>query len=329
MDIFDKATQEKILKSGKPLLLIGKHGVGKTSVLRQMATNLNLKMHELNAATLDPFVHIVGIPVVHDGKVSMNPPKELWDAEMLFLDEINRSDTPTRNALFEIICDKSVNGRKLPNLKLVVAAMNPPEDGYQVDELDDAMDDRFLWRFKLKNDISYALSMLEDEKQIQAVKKWYQSLDEPPSPRRLTWALESCFEDGKLDESALLNALDDTWYGTTALIRMLADPTSLDAPGVDEVLSEEERQAVANILASSLESGEVNQRIDGFDAVRRMSPDLSWVPKPSNSMSMQRIIELHEGSKFIKDVVAAFPYDINLLVTFPAYDDGWADKVLR
>lgn len=329
MDIFDKTTQEKILKSGKPLLLIGKHGVGKTSVLRQMAANLNLKMHELNAATLDPFVHIVGIPVVHDGKVSMNPPKELWEAEMLFLDEINRSDTPTRNALFEIICDKSVNGRKLPNLKLVVAAMNPPEDGYQVDELDDAMDDRFLWRFKLENDITYALSTLEDEKQAQAVSKWYKSLDEPPSPRRLTWTLESCIEEGKLDESALLNALDDTRYGTKALIRMLANPESLDAPGADMVLTEKERQAVANILASALQCGDPNQRKTGFENVRNMSQDLSWVPLPSNDMSVQEVMKLHEESQFIRDVVAAFPNDINLLTTYPAFKTGWADKVLR
>lgn len=252
MNIFDIETQKYLIETGKPVLLVGKHGVGKTSVLRSIAGNFDLKMHELNAATLDPFVHIVGIPVTHEGKVTMNPPDELQEAELLFIDEVNRADRPTRNALFEIICDHSVNGRKLQNLKLVVAAMNPPGGDYHVDALDDAMDDRFLHKFNVEPDISWALSKVACEQMQAAIKKWYRALDTPPSPRRLTWVVESALKGDVINEAALLNALDDNLYGTKALIQMMKTGVGEEIPTADTLLSEEERSAISKIIYSAM-----------------------------------------------------------------------------
>lgn len=254
LDIFKRDTQEFLIKSGRPVLLIGEKGVGKTSVLRSMSTNFNMKMHELNAATLDPFVHIVGIPVTVDNKIQMNPPDELMDAEILFIDEINRADRPTRNSLFEIVCDNSVNGRKLPNLKLVVAAMNPPDSVYQVDELDDAMDDRFLYRFNVQRDISYAKKFVS-ESDAELMQKWYSAIENPPSPRRLTWAIDNCFKDGKIaNAAAFMNALPDAKYNTSSLLKML-DTGSAGMTNdfvSDKLFSKEENTTAAWMMFSAI-----------------------------------------------------------------------------
>lgn len=325
LDIFNKNDQEFLIKAGHPVLLIGPHGVGKTSVLRSIATNFNLKMHELNASTLDPFVHIVGLPVINDGTVTMDPPNALMEAELLFIDEVNRSDRPTRNALFELICDKSVNGKKLPNLKLIVAAMNPPDEGYQVDALDEAMDDRFLYKFNVKRDISYALNLIDDEKQRAAVEKWYGSLDAPPSPRRLTWVIESAFGE-TINEAALLNALDDTRYGSKALLRMLStEDHGPDTESADPLLSEDERIVTSKVIASVFLNHKDELTNDVLDELEQFR-NSDWMPDPATKMELTDIKKVYEGSDYIKQLEGIFPFNVMFIIDPAPHSDGWIGR---
>lgn len=331
LNIFEKDDQEFLLKAEKPVLLIGEHGVGKTSVLRSISTNFNLKMHELNAATMDPFVHIVGLPVTHEGKVTMTPPDALMSAEMLFIDEINRADRPSRNALMEIICDKSVNGVALPNLKLIVAAMNPPDGEYQVDALDTALDDRFLYRFNVKRDISYALNLLTDEKQKAAVRKWYSNLDAPPSPRRLTWVVETAFDGEKVNEAAVLNALDDTLYSSQSLLRMLK--VEDHGPGTfteDLLLDEQERMLTAKIVASAFanHAGEFNAGL--IDKIEERFANAAWMPTPDGEMSPADAKAVYEKSTSIKEIESYFPFDIRLKLEHTgSWSERWVETNIR
>ena len=68
-------------------------------------------------------------------------------ASVLFLDELNRANLDTRNACMQLILEKELHCHKLPFVNgkqtMIVAAANPT-DGYQVDELDPALLDRFL-----------------------------------------------------------------------------------------------------------------------------------------------------------------------------------------
>ena len=324
LDIFSRETQEFLIKTGKPVLLIGEKGVGKTSVLRSMSANFDMTMHELNAATLDPFVHIVGIPVTNDGKVEMNPPDELFNAQILFIDELNRADRPTRNALFEIICDKSVNGRKLPNLQIVVAAMNPPDSVYQVDELDDAMDDRFLYRFNVERDISFAKKLVSAD-DAELMQKWYSSIENPPSPRRLTWAVESCFEDGKIKHpSALLNALPDAKYNTSSLIKMLETGSAglTNTFMSDRLLSVEENAVASTMIYSAIKWAQDNEmqgspaRTQILDLAKKFIDDngSTWLMNPSfNARSMESMHSTFNDSKALQDLSEMIPGNIPLI----------------
>lgn len=334
MNIFDKDTQEYLLKVGRPVLLVGKHGVGKTSVLRSISTNFGLKMHELNASTLDPFVHIVGIPVTHEGKVIMNPPEELQQAEILFIDEINRADRPTRNALFEIVCDNSVNGKKLENLKLVVAAMNPPDGTYHVDALDEAMDDRFLHKFNVEPDISWALDRLDCEKMKAGLQRWYSALDTPPSPRRLTWVVESALKDG-INEAALLNALDDTLYGTTALIRMLkAADAGEEILAEDSLLSEDEKSAIAKIIFSAYAAPKYQDlppstKVDIRQALRqKFAPNgESFLHTPTAGFTAEEA-KLVGESEVCKEIIDLFPFDFTPATSWGSAGSTWLEDEL-
>lgn len=66
---------------------------------------------------------------------------------VLFLDELNRAPTDVRQSALQLVLEKQIHEHDLPYVNgmptIIVAAINP-SDGYQVDELDPALLDRFL-----------------------------------------------------------------------------------------------------------------------------------------------------------------------------------------
>lgn len=177
------------------VLLIGGMGIGKTSLANAVAKTLGLTMQYYSASTLDPWADIVGIPVPdkNTGTLDFYRPKKLQDAQFLFFDELNRAHPRVLNAILEIIQFKSVNGEKLPNLKMVWAAINPPGGDYQVEDLDPALVDRFHCYINMKAAIplEYMKSVIS-EPVVRALFDWWtQDLNEKQrehlSPRRLEY----------------------------------------------------------------------------------------------------------------------------------------------
>jgi hypothetical protein len=127
------------------IIISGHAGTGKTSILLAAAKELGWNLKYYSAATIDPYTDLVGLPVPnHELKtVEYFRPKEIDNADVVFFDEANRADPKTLNTLFELIQFGSINGEKLPKLKCVVAAINPNDGTYNVDDLDPALLDRF------------------------------------------------------------------------------------------------------------------------------------------------------------------------------------------
>ena len=135
------------------VLLTGRHGVGKTTMVLAEAASLHLTFKYYSSATLDPWTDLVGVPVPErvDGTGQGSPrwllrfvrPEDLLLAEIIFFDELNRSHPKVQNAVLEIIQFGTINGVPLPKLKMVWGAINPPNDIYHVTELDPILLDRF------------------------------------------------------------------------------------------------------------------------------------------------------------------------------------------
>lgn len=183
------------IKNDMNILLSGKHGSGKTAILRQACEMEGMKMKFFNAATMDPYLELIGIPNPHAESNSftmMSPNNGITDAEVIMIDEPNRApDMSVMNALFELVQFRSVNGIKLPNLKCVVSAMNPAGDSnYQVMEMDAAFIDRF--DLVIQSDPSPSklyFSSVFGKKIADALIEWHESLpqddDHYVSSRRL------------------------------------------------------------------------------------------------------------------------------------------------
>jgi hypothetical protein len=132
-----------------PVLLHGRHGVGKSEIGRQAARRLGVRFLPLDLSLLEP-IDLVGIPQVQeDGRTHYAPPKLLPDPDddvggILMLEELNRAPEYMRAPCLRLLSDRCLNDYKLPSSWVPCASVNDAADGYQVGELDAALLSRFL-----------------------------------------------------------------------------------------------------------------------------------------------------------------------------------------
>lgn len=137
-----------ILDNKLPLLLRGRHGIGKSQLVYQIAKERNLPVVERRASQMTEG-DLVGLPVISGDSTKWNPPDWYKTAcnmpVLLFLDEVDRSVIEVRQGIFELTDSRKLNGHTLHPDTLVVAAVNGGESGsqYQVGEMDPAELDRW------------------------------------------------------------------------------------------------------------------------------------------------------------------------------------------
>ena len=141
------------LTTREPLLLIGRHGTAKSFLLERLAQALGLVYRFYNASLIN-YDDLVGIPLPDETQTSLRyitTPTAIWDAEVVFVDELNRTRPDLQNKLFPIIHERRVQGVELEKLRYRWAAMNPAANGDHDNEeqylgaepLDPALADRF------------------------------------------------------------------------------------------------------------------------------------------------------------------------------------------
>lgn len=177
------------------VLLIGPHGIGKSTMVMQVAEELGCKLKYYSASTLDPWADLVGIPKPEEETESLKyyRPQDLEEAEFVFFDELNRAHPRVLNAVLEIIQFKRINGKPLKNLKMVWAAINPPGEDYNVEELDPALMDRFHTYINLKASFNMAYMKTKMSEDVAKVLRawWLEDMDNNQrrliTPRRLEY----------------------------------------------------------------------------------------------------------------------------------------------
>ena len=132
----------------KPVLLRGRHGIGKSCVVYQTAEALGLPVVERRASQMTEG-DLLGLPTTDGGTTSFCPPD--WYAEccneprVLFLDEVDRATVEVRQGIFELTDSRKLAGHHLHPETVIFAAVNGGEHGeqYQVGEMDPAELDRW------------------------------------------------------------------------------------------------------------------------------------------------------------------------------------------
>jgi len=132
----------------KPVLVRGRHGVGKSQVVYQLAKGLGLPVVERRASQMTEG-DLLGLPSTDGNVTSWNPPEWFKTActhpVVLFLDEVDRATVEVRQGIFELTDSRKLAGFTLHQDTLIFAAVNGGEHGeqYQVGEMDPAELDRW------------------------------------------------------------------------------------------------------------------------------------------------------------------------------------------
>lgn len=128
-----------------PLLVYGRHGVGKSALLESAAGELGIDCVVYDLSLMEP-PDLVGLPWRRKGRTVFAPPASLPTSGKGFLvfEELNRAPAYMRAPCLQLLTARRLNDYFLPRGWLPAAAINPPDDGYEVSELDLALLSRFV-----------------------------------------------------------------------------------------------------------------------------------------------------------------------------------------
>lgn len=133
--------------------IIGKHGIGKSSIVSQYAKENGYSFHPFFLGQMADTGDILGLPEFNrnaDGKalsVSFVHPAKLpkKPRSILFFDELNRASKDLLQAIFQLALEGTLHDYTLPEDSAIIMAMNPATDDYSVlDFADKAFADRFV-----------------------------------------------------------------------------------------------------------------------------------------------------------------------------------------
>ena len=143
-----------VIKVRKPILIRGRHGIGKSEVVYQIAESLDLPVVERRASQMTEG-DLLGMPspemIEINGQQASQFRPFAWfiqactEPVVLFLDEVDRATTEVRQGIFELTDSRKLAGWTLHDDTVVIAAVNGGEHGsqYQVNEMDPAELDRY------------------------------------------------------------------------------------------------------------------------------------------------------------------------------------------
>jgi hypothetical protein len=140
------------------ILIAGDHGIGKTSIIQQVAKKHDRKLIEIFLGQMNDRGDLVG-PSVRIGEKKFGFLDPSWWPEegenvYVLLDELNRAEQELHSPIFDFVLNGRLMGRVLPGWNeedgsRIFAAVNSGDD-YFVTEMDPALLDRFnLYRLTI------------------------------------------------------------------------------------------------------------------------------------------------------------------------------------
>ena len=127
------------------LMLWGPPGIGKSSIVADVASKNDLQLVDLRLSQLAP-TDLRGLPVAENGVSRWFPPEFLPTSGqgILFLDEINMAPPAMQGIAQQLILDRQVGSYRVPEGWFIWAAGNRKSDRAAVFEMPSALANRFI-----------------------------------------------------------------------------------------------------------------------------------------------------------------------------------------
>ncbi|MDO9055149.1 MAG: AAA family ATPase [Sulfuricurvum sp.] len=269
-----KITIESLIESQIPTFLWGAPGIGKSSIIKQIAHEKDLECIDLRLSLLDP-TDLKGIPFYDkEAHLALWAPPSFLPREgrgILFLDELNAAAPAVQASAYQLILDRKVGEYTLPKGWSIVAAGNRESDRGVVYRLPSPLANRFVhiemevsatdWRIwalqsridprliayiGFKNSALFGFDPLRNERSFATPRSWE--------------AVHKILESG-LPRNLLLEAISGA-VGEDAAVDFLGYCKIMDhLPDIDGILRGEECEAptelstlyaLSNILVSRM-----------------------------------------------------------------------------
>ena len=219
-DIYN--TLEHFTKANLPVFIWGPPGIGKSSVVKQIADNLELEFIDLRLSLLDP-TDLKGIPFFdkeNNQAVWAAPnflPKDKNSKGVLFLDEINTAAPSVQASAYQLVLDRKVGDYTLPDGWSIVAAGNRENDRGVTYRMPPPLANRFvhlhmsidfydwkLWAFANKIDLSVIGFLSFDKRKLFDFDP---NKNEKSFPTPRSWEYVDKILKSNLDEKLLFESI--------------------------------------------------------------------------------------------------------------------------
>lgn len=208
-------TMRSLINSKIPTFLWGAPGIGKSSIIKQLAREKGIKCIDLRLSLMDP-TDLKGIPFYErESHSALWAPPSFLPREgegILFLDELNSAAPAVQASAYQLILDRRVGEYELPEGWAIVAAGNREGDRGVVYRLPSPLANRFVhiemevsaddWRtwaigcgidprvvayIAFKNSALFGFDPLKNERSFPTPRSWeaVHTILKSPLPKKL------------------------------------------------------------------------------------------------------------------------------------------------
>jgi hypothetical protein len=135
-----------LVAARQPVFVWGGPGIGKSAVVKQLASNLNIILQDVRALLLDP-VDLRGLPFLgQDGRSRWATPDFLpqTGSGILFLDELNAAPAMVQASCYQLVLDRKLGEYTLPDGWAIIAAGNRDSDRAVTTRMPTPLRNRFV-----------------------------------------------------------------------------------------------------------------------------------------------------------------------------------------
>ena len=324
-----KNSLDGLIESQIPVFVWGSPGIGKSSIIKQIAKDKGLEFVDLRLSLLDP-TDLKGIPFFdkdnHEA-VWASPnflPKEPNSKGILFLDEINTAPPSVQASAYQLVLDRKVGDYELPKGWSIVAAGNHESDRGVVYRMPPPLANRFVhlnmevsfedwksWAYNSGIDSSIIAFLHYDSSRLfdfdpTANQKSF------PTPR--SWEYVDKILASKIDEVLLLEVISGAVGAESATAFVSFRKVMYRLPDIDKLLDgedvevEHDSQVLFALVAGIVSSIKQEDSMKKIDNALKFSLTL---PKEFSVMlvkDMQQNGLNIEGSSIWDDWVEEFAY---------------------
>ena len=257
----------EITPPNQNIMLVGKHGIGKSEILTDYYSSKGMKVVTLFLGQMSDPGDIIGLPNKdNDGlRTEFLPP--YWfpiddQPIVLFLDELNRARPEVLQTIMDLTLNRKLAGRSLPAGSRIISAVN---DGniYQLTDLDPALVSRFnvmVFQPSIQEWLLWAKKHSCDERVISFIEENPIWLDKNP--------------DVKDDDDTGLDKQPDrrAWKRVSDMIIGIPDLKKLHAKAISGIVGK-------NAATTFMNSISTRKLLSARDVLLDLSKNLSTLKK--------------------------------------------------